>query len=177
MPQTFALISSTTVGSGGSSEIAFTSIPQTYTDLIIKASFRSSESGVYRGGILRFNSSTSGYSETWLGWQGSGSVTSYNTTGASYIAWIYGTASGTSGSWFGSCEIVIPSYTSSSYYKSVLINNATDDTTTGTNSMTLAKVGALWQNSSAITSITITPNTSYSFAQYSSFSLYGRKNS
>ena len=41
MPNTFTLIASSTVGAGGASSIDFTSIPSTYTDLVIKASLRS----------------------------------------------------------------------------------------------------------------------------------------
>ena len=42
MPTTYELINSATVGAGGSSTISFTSIPQTFTDLVIKASLRGS---------------------------------------------------------------------------------------------------------------------------------------
>ena len=38
---TYTLISSVTVGAGGASSIDFTSIPSTYTDLLVKISARS----------------------------------------------------------------------------------------------------------------------------------------
>jgi hypothetical protein len=53
------LIASTTVGSGGSSSIDFTSIPQTYTDLFVILSARFSSQGNSR---LNLNSSGSGFS-------------------------------------------------------------------------------------------------------------------
>ena len=40
MANTFVLLASTTVGSGGASSIDFTSIPATYTDLVVKVSGR-----------------------------------------------------------------------------------------------------------------------------------------
>ena len=45
MANTFQLISSTTVGAGGASSIDFTSIPSTYTDLVIKWSGRLTSTG------------------------------------------------------------------------------------------------------------------------------------
>ena len=42
MATTYTLISSVTVGSGGAASIEFTSIPSTYTDLVLKLSARSS---------------------------------------------------------------------------------------------------------------------------------------
>ena len=62
MPNTFELISSTVVGAGGAADITFSSIPSTYTDLIVKLSTRQDGSAIgYQFGI-RFNGSTSGYS-------------------------------------------------------------------------------------------------------------------
>jgi len=40
MPNTMTLIASSTVGAGGSTAITFSSIPSTYTDLVIKHSLR-----------------------------------------------------------------------------------------------------------------------------------------
>jgi hypothetical protein len=45
MANTFELITSSTVGSGGAASITFTAIPQTYTDLKILYSTRNSGSG------------------------------------------------------------------------------------------------------------------------------------
>jgi hypothetical protein len=48
------LISSVTVGSGGAADIEFTSIPATYTDLLVKISIRNATSGATRV-YVRFN--------------------------------------------------------------------------------------------------------------------------
>jgi hypothetical protein len=43
MANTFTLIASSTVGSGGAASIDFTSISSTYTDLVVKLSLRNTE--------------------------------------------------------------------------------------------------------------------------------------
>ena len=45
MANTYTLIASSTVGSGGAANIEFTSIPATYTDLLIKMSARAATGG------------------------------------------------------------------------------------------------------------------------------------
>ena len=52
-------ISTVTVGSGGVSSIDFTSIPQTYTDLLLKLSFRVNSSNTDNYFNLNFNSNSS----------------------------------------------------------------------------------------------------------------------
>ena len=53
------LISSQTVGSGGATDITFSSIPQTYTDLVIKVSSRAAGGGAVNSNIqFEFNGST-----------------------------------------------------------------------------------------------------------------------
>jgi hypothetical protein len=60
MANTFELIASSTVGSGGAANIDFTSIPATFTDLCLKYSTRSTSAGDdYLGLALRFNTATS----------------------------------------------------------------------------------------------------------------------
>jgi len=55
MATTYTLISSVTVGSGGAATMTFSSIPQTYTDLLVRVSARNtSTSG--SGLNMRFNS-------------------------------------------------------------------------------------------------------------------------
>jgi hypothetical protein len=56
MANTYTLISSVTVGSGGAANIEFTSIPQTYTDLLYKISGRLSVDSA--SAFLRYNGTT-----------------------------------------------------------------------------------------------------------------------
>mgnify|MGYP000710243465 FL=1 len=86
MAVTHKLIQTITVGSGGSASIDFTSIPGTYTDLIIKHSLRSAVSTTLNDCYLRFNSSTSGYSERMI-YNSSGTAAGSASNSAGNIAW------------------------------------------------------------------------------------------
>ena len=168
MATTFTLIKTITVGSGGASSIDFTSIPSTYTDLCLKFSLRATfNNGGYVSQFIKFNSSTSGYSDRLL--YGTGSATGSAASTPAYIEYAaYSTDSASTASTFGSGEIYIPNY-SSSNYKSLSSDSVSE------NNATLALAGltaALWSNSAAITSISIY-HTSGNIAQYSSASLYG----
>ena len=175
MANTYTLIASSTVGAGGASSIDFTSIPSTYTDLLIKVSARAAANGdTFSHLKITFNGSTTGYSNRRI--TGSGSSAGSGSDGTDSIYQKYGiNGSASTGSTFGSLEIYIPNYTSSNYKStssdSVTENNATEawmDLNAG-----------LWSNTAAITSIKL--QTTYAgvenFAQYSSAYLYGIKNS
>jgi len=62
MANTYKLISSVTVGSGGAATIGFTSIPATYTDLLLSYSGRIDQTGNVRQVDISFNSNTSNFS-------------------------------------------------------------------------------------------------------------------
>ena len=64
MANTYTLISSVTVGSGGASSIEFTSIPSTYTDLLLNFSGRSNTNQASGGFAckIEFNGSSSNLS-------------------------------------------------------------------------------------------------------------------
>jgi hypothetical protein len=164
---TYIQIGSTvTVGAGGASTIDFTSIPATYTDLVIKLSGRYSAS-TFDGHYIAFNGSTSTFSGKYL--YGSGSSTVSGSL-ARYLGTINGTAS--TANTFTSTEIYIPNYSGSTNKSfssdSVTENNATESYAN--------MVAGLWATTSAITSISISLPTG-NFVQYSTASLYGIKNS
>lgn len=169
MPTTYEAIATVTVGSGGAANISFTSIPQTYTDLVIKVSARTNWSNsVNADGInIRPNGSTTNRTARRLYGSGSaaGSDTNINPIAAS-------NASSTA-STFGNAEIYIPNYTSANN-KSISIDGVSE--TNGTT--TYAGFSAfLWSNTSAITSLELHPENGTSFDQYSTATLYGIKNS
>ena len=58
MANTYTLIASNTVGSGGAASISFSSIPSTYTDLLVKISTRDN-TGSFNDMLLTFNGSGS----------------------------------------------------------------------------------------------------------------------
>jgi hypothetical protein len=80
----------------------------------------------------------------------------------------------TTGSIFASGEIYIPNYTSANY-KTVSTEGVEEDSVATTVYSELST--HTWANTAAITSLTLTPSGSGSFAQYSTFYLYGIANS
>jgi len=145
-----------TLGSGGT-------IPQTYTDLILVGNPIVSASLDYKWYVNGDN--TSGlYSQTRLLGNGS-SATSGRTTGANYL---YLDANAPAS---GSNQVFImnfQNYANTNVYKTVLVRYSDAGTETA------ARVN-LWRNTNAITSITISTDSS-TFAVGSTFTLYGIAN-
>ena len=163
MPNTYTLIEKITVGAAGASSITFTSIPQTYTDLIVKISGRSTTTDVDM--FFTFNSNTSNYTRRVL--RGTGSNASSTNANDNYATTIDG--SGETSNTFANLEMYIPNYTSSNN-KSYSIDDAFENNSTTAYQYMLA---GLWSNSSAITSLTFYFLSGGTFAQYSTAYLYG----
>ncbi len=167
MANTYTLISSVTVGAGGASTIDFTSIPATYTDLLLKVSGRGDRSGATFDGIyIKFNGSataTARYLE------GNGASASSGTT--SNFAGVIDAATATS-STFSNIEVYIPNYAGSNN------KSYSSDSVHETNATTAYAdlTAGLWSNTSAINQITLNANAG-NFVQYSTAYLYGIKNS
>ena len=172
MPNTYKLIQSITVGSGGQAVIEFTSIPQTYTDLVIKASLRTTRNEPNDYLMIKFNGSSSGYTDKNLATNAqSGSVFSETNNGSANYAFSYGIHGNTgTANTFGNIEIYIPNYTSSNS------KGFSSDGVQGNMSTTaqLAITAATWSGTSAITSIALrSHDTALSLMQHSSAELYG----
>jgi hypothetical protein len=177
VPDTFIKIASVTVGSGGAANIDLTSIPATYTDLCLKFSVRSTANDV-PGSIpsdvnVFINNSTSGYSERMLYTDNGTSANSAATSGT-LLNWagVQNSNSNTANT-FSNCEIYFTNYASSNN-KSLFSDAVKENNSTGNIQMRL--VASLWSNSAAITSIKLVPDYG-NFAQYSTATLYGIKNS
>ena len=172
MANTFVLLSSVTVGSGGASSIDFTSIPATYTDLVLKVSSRSDDSGSRRQLYVKYNGNSSNYTGKRL-YGEDGGVGSDSLSGATGYSFGITDANGATANTFGNAEIYIPNYASANYKSSstdsVLENNSS---TTYDNWLT----ANLWSNTTAINQVTITLSAG-NFMQYSTAYLYGIKNS
>lgn len=165
-------IASSTVGAGGVASISFSSIPATYTDLILKLSIRSNRATVQDTFKITFNSNGSGYSFKRLYGEGA-SAASDGSTGDTTLTAGYSAGNSATSNTFGNVDLYIPNYAGSNY-KSV----STDGV--GENNATTAYAGlfaSLWSNTAAITSITIEGGTSATLLQYSTATLYGIKNS
>jgi hypothetical protein len=176
VPDTFIKIASVTVGAGGASSIAFSSIPATYTDLLVKVSTRTDgdqPGTTYCQLRMTYNGTSSGYSYRLLYGIPSVGAGSLNGSSLSEITWAGGVADVTAtASTFSNSEIYIPNYAGSSN-KSASHDSVTESNTT----LALATLTAsLWSNTAAITSITFTAEIG-NFVQYSTATLYGIKNS
>jgi len=170
---TYTLISSVTVGSGGAASIAFTSIPATYTDLVVKLSARSDRNVFAASSIdLRFNSNSANYS-TKLLTKESGVTSSGGSSGATEAGIGYISQDTDTANTFGTGEIYIPNYTSSNN-KSFSVE-IVQENNGSTQYMQLT--AGLWSDSAAITSIAFRIFTgSFNFKQYSTAYLYGISN-
>ena len=160
-------ISTVTVGSGGSSNIQFTGVPQGYTDLCIKISARGTTASTTLGLRMTVNGSASTFVDKYL--QGSGaSATSGNDVGGTF--WYLGEMPGSTStaSTFGNVELTIPNYTSANY-KSLSVDSVSEGNITTVYSTLVA---GLWSTTAPISSITLSPP-SNNFAQYSTVTLYG----
>jgi hypothetical protein len=166
MPNTYTLIASNTVSTAVSS-ITFSSIPATYTDLLLKVSARGA-TGTTPDLNLQFNSSSSGYTARRL--EGSGSAASSNTyTTSGYLGLGVTNAAAQTSNTFSNQEIYIPNYASANY-KSVSVDGVMENNATAATTTLLA---GLWSNTAAITAIALFIEGGANFATYSTFYLYG----
>ena len=164
MPTTNQLIYAQTLTSAASS-VTFSSIPQTFTDLIIKYSTRVDFGGDPTLKVI-FNSNTSNYSNRML--YGSGSSAISGTSSPSYIYGGYACNTGHTANTFSNNYMHIPNYTSNNY-KSVSVDSVIETNATECYQFLIA---GLWSNTSSITSISIGPLTG-NLAAGSSLYLYG----
>ena len=169
MATTYKLISSVTVGSGGQATIEFTSIPATYTDLVILSSLRTNTSPDSFDGIrMTFNNASANRSTTRLYGSGSGTGTSQNT----YLMGSQASTANTTSNTFGNGLCYIPNYGSSTL-KSVSSDKVSENN--DTTAITELDNGC-WADTSAITSIQLVSENSANFVQYSTAYLYGISN-
>ena len=169
MPDTFIKIASVTVGSGGAATIDFTSIPSTYTDLCVKYSTRVTASATFSDLNIRFNGSTSGYSERMLAANGTAAFSA--AASGSLINWGASDGSTATTSTFSNGEIYLPNYAGSTN-KSMSQDVVTENNSAATNSITMQIHAGLWSNTAAITQVTLIPS-SGTLVQYSTATLYG----
>jgi hypothetical protein len=170
MANTFELIASYSA-TGSVANITFSSIPSTYSDLVLKLSVRSNRATTQDTFKVTLNSITSGYSFKRVYGDGA-TAASDGSTGDATMTVGYSAGNSATASTFGNVELYIPNYAGSNY-KSV----STDGV--GENNGTTAYAGlfaSLSANTAAITSITIEGGTSATLLQYSSAYLYGVKN-
>lgn len=156
------LIQTVTVGSGGAANITFSSIPQTFTDLVLVVSSRSGESANNSFAGVTLNTSGGTYTSRRL--QGNGSGTS----SSSFNDWFFVTCgNATTSNTFGNATIYLPNYTSSN----AKVGSA--DTVNENNNTTAYQEIWAWSSNitAAVTQVSL--GVTGGFLQYSSASLYG----
>lgn len=159
-------IATVTVGSGGSSSISFSSIPATYTHLQIRAltsnaSYSTSSASLY----LNSDTTAANYRNHYL--YGSGSSAAAGTDGNSAGNGMMGSGMSTGpAAWV----IDLLDYKDTNKYKTIRLLNGWDANGSG-----YVWFGSnLWMNTAAVSTFTITTGVG-TFAEYSSFALYGIK--
>jgi hypothetical protein len=161
---TYIQIANVTVGSGGAASISFTSIPATYTDLLVLLSIRTTRAGNPDQLDVKFNGSSSNYTQRTLEGFNGGTSSYSNTKIFSYVNGGTSTAST-----FGNGSLYIPNYAGSTN-KSVSIESATENNSAAGGEFPAA---GLWSDASAITSMAFTSTTLDNIAEYSTATLYG----
>ena len=149
----------TTTASGSTGTITFSSIPSTYTDLLLVSNVQTSTSANL---YYQYNgSSSSVYSDTTVYGDGS-STGSYRRSNQTLHYISYFPSSGQ--------RLVVTShfqnYSNTNVFKSIL-------TRASNASFELNAVAGLWRDTSAINSITVALNNSANFTSSSFFTLYG----
>lgn len=168
MPSTYTLISSNVLSSSAAS-VTFSAIPSTYTDLVLRISNRTDNTGVGNGFTLTYNGVSTNYSNT--GIYGDGSTPASSRASTAGMMWVDGSTE--TANTFASVELYVPNYAGSNYKPSsnfaAMENNAAATTYIGAQAR-------LWSNTAAITSMTLTPSVG-NWVSGSSFYLYGIKSS
>jgi hypothetical protein len=160
MPNTYVLIESKTLVNA-TSIVEFTSIPNTYTDLVVKVSARSNR-GTFSDIVIRFN----GTSTTLQGRFGGAGAGLF----ANSSEWTNYSSDAATANIFSNIDYYIPEYTSSKY-KTWSVDNIAENAGS-TAPITIG--GGVWESSSAITSIQLIDIVAL-FKSNSSFHLYGIK--
>ena len=158
-------IATVTVGSGGASNVEFTSIPSTYKHLQIRYIARGS---ILTNSLMQFNADT-GTNYSWHVLYGTGASALAVGGGSNSFMYASNIASATSNFTGGVIDIL--DYASTSKYKTMRTLGGYDANGSGE----IGLFSGSWQSTSALTSIKLYPNSSGTYTQYTQFALYGIK--
>jgi hypothetical protein len=161
---TYTLIQSTTLGSNQST-VTFSSIPQTYTDLVLIMSARGTTSAPNTSVYFTTNISGSNYSVSWGVGDGiSAGVGRYTNLGQGYLGYV--SAGTTNSNSRGTLIANFLDYSNTTTFKSVLCRS-------GVAEAEVNNYINLIRGTSALTSITVGEGGGNSFVTGSTFRLYG----
>ena len=168
MANTYTLISSNVLSTAAAS-VTFSSIPATYTDLVLRFSSRSDVGSAGLTLYLSPNGSTANDSTTILWADGTSAFsTRFSATGIGlYMGWVNGTRTTNT---FSSAEIYIPNYSGST---NKVFSSAIAEESNSTADTRISATAGLWSNTAAITSLIVKISAGVNFVSGSSFYLYG----
>jgi len=163
MALTYEKIANTTLGSAQAS-YTFTSIPNTYTDLVLIVNGKTTGAGGYTALAITLNSdSGANYSRTGMyGANAEASALKQSNISSSFIT------IGQAANNFGNAIVNFHNYSSTTTYKTFLSSE-------NYSSLVFYSTVSSWRNTNAITSITLSGTGGYDIASGSIFSLYGIK--
>lgn len=175
MPGSRILISSTTLTTSAAS-VTFSSIPATYTDLVLKMSMRADTAAGFERLQIRFNGDTATNYSTIDVYSTPGQVLSETNANKTYF-YIQQAINSTAqtANTFANAELYIPSY-QASQNKPAGFFGVAENNSASLNAAFININSDLWRNTSAITSLNASIG-SGNFVSGSSFYLYGIKNS
>lgn len=151
--------------------IDFSSIPATYTDLLIKISSRcDTASQDYFALDIALNGSSASFTTKQM--FGVNATAYYGSGAYRYVG--YTQAVLMTANAFASGEIYIPNYANTSYVKSISADSVTETNAVGA---VVAIHATTWSNTAAINQITLTPDAGGNFVAYTTATLYGINNS
>jgi len=172
VPSSYESIASVTVGSGGATDITFSSIPATYTHLQIRGIARDARVANEDSISVKYNNDSGnnyfGYHQIY----GDGSTAAAYAGNASTTQMFLDRIAGNSAtaSIFGAIIIDILDYANTNKYKTQKVLGGVDRNGAGA----IAFTSGLWMSTSAINEITLA-GANGNFSQYTQFALYGIK--
>lgn len=171
----FESIATTTVGSGGSNgSVTFSSIPQTFKHLQVRALTRTDRASTYDGAYVYFNSDTTKTNYTLHGLRGDGaSASSYGYASASATGSQTSITLGNSATsqMFGVMVLDILDYTNTNKNTTIRCFGGADVNGGGY----VELVSGVWLNTAAVSDISFQVANGTEYLEYSSFALYGIK--
>jgi hypothetical protein len=165
---TYKLISSYTA-TGNVASITFSSIPQTYTDLVIVHSLRSTRTDGMADLVTEVNGDTSSLSRRRMYGDGSPSNTATDT------GQLLGNSNKFAANIYSNCRLYFLNYTRTGNPKHFQSDGVVESIATG-GEVSKSLLHTFWNSNSAITQLRIFDSTGNSFIQYSTAYLYGISN-
>ena len=159
---------------GNAASYDVTSISASYDHLYLTTSTRTDDVVYFDKVGLRFNGDTgTNYSWTRLNAGTSTPTSSRGDTDTSIEGLYPATGSSADANTFGAMTMWIPNYANTANFKQIVAEYAVENTSSTDWQWFLGLAAGLWQDTSAVDQITLTPLDGDNFVQYSTFTLYG----